>query len=493
MSLIPLDIPPGLYRNGTDLETAGRWRDGSLVRWHNGQMAPVGGWTSYGPIGVMKFARSAYTWFDNDTYAHLAIGNYYKLGYLKADGTLADITPAGFTSGNVSETANAGGNGSILSSNSERVWAAHWVFDNWGENLVGCLADDGKLYEWTLAPATPAAQIANSPTRCAGLIVTPERFLFALGSGGNPRKVAWSDREDNTTWTAAATNEAGDQELATDGRLVAGRRSRGETVLFTTRDAWVARYVGPPFVYGFEQIGAACGVVSPSAMATTRGGVYWMGQKGFYRYAGGAVEAVPCDVIDYLLSDIDTDQTSKVSAVSNEQFNEIVWFYQSDNSSGDCDKYVAHNYLEGHWSFGSMPRSCGVDRGVFRNPMYFGSSASVGIAYMHETGNTYALEDGGGNLTPYAESGPFSLGGGDRVMAATQLIPDEATQGDVTFTFKTRFHPNDTERTYGPYTAANPTDVRFTGRQARMRVTADDTVDWRVGIPRLRVKQMGER
>ena len=29
MTLIPLDIPTGFYRNGTDLEQAGRWRDGS--------------------------------------------------------------------------------------------------------------------------------------------------------------------------------------------------------------------------------------------------------------------------------------------------------------------------------------------------------------------------------------------------------------------------------------------------------------------------------
>ena len=31
MALIQLQIPPGVYRNGTDLESANRWRDASLV------------------------------------------------------------------------------------------------------------------------------------------------------------------------------------------------------------------------------------------------------------------------------------------------------------------------------------------------------------------------------------------------------------------------------------------------------------------------------
>jgi len=70
-------------------------------------------------------------------------------------------------------------------------------------------------------------------------------------------------------------------------------------------------------------------------------------------------------------------------------------------------------------------------------------------------------------------------------MSATMLIPDELTQGDVEATFKTRFHPNDDERTYGPYAMANPTSVRFTGRQVRMRVEGAKLADWRVGIMRL--------
>jgi hypothetical protein len=87
---------------------------------------------------------------------------------------------------------------------------------------------------------------------------------------------------------------------------------------------------------------------------------------------------------------------------------------------------------------------------------------------------------------------PLDDGVGDNVAVCTMLIPDEKTQGQVTATFKTRFHPNDTERSYGPYSMANPTDVRFTGRQIRMRINGT-AADWRVGIPRLDMKPGGLR
>jgi len=78
-------------------------------------------------------------------------------------------------------------------------------------------------------------------------------------------------------------------------------------------------------------------------------------------------------------------------------------------------------------------------------------------------------------------------------MMASMLIPDEKTQGQVTVTFKTRFHPNDTERSYGPYSMAAPTDVRFTGRQVSMRVTGASSGSWRWGVPRIDATPSGRR
>ena len=118
------------------------------------------------------------------------------------------------------------------------------------------------------------------------MLVTEERFVFALGAGGNPRKVQWSDREANTVWTPSATNEAGDMELQTTGRIMCGTPMRGRTLILTDNDAHVATYSGPPFVYGFERVGTACGISSRKALVSIDEGAFWMGHRGFFTFDG---------------------------------------------------------------------------------------------------------------------------------------------------------------------------------------------------------------
>jgi len=492
MALVPLQLPAGQYRNGTDLQAQGRWRDGSLVRWHEGAMMPVGGWRQRGSVDITGVVRGMISWRDNDQNRYLALGTHSNLYVMEEDNDVFDITPVGFTSGRVDASVNSGYGGGLYGQEtygSPRQDATTlldpttWSLDTFGEYLVGCSTDDGKLYEWQLDTATVAAAISNAPTSNTSLIVTEERFIFALGAGGDPRKVQWCDRENNTSWTPATTNEAGDIILQTSGEIMSGARTRGETVILTTNDCHVARYQGPPYVYGFERVGTSCGLIGHKAVASVDAGVIWMGTHGFHRYAGGAVQDLPSEVSDYVFTSINRDQLTKVNAVVNSKWREIWWFYPSGEST-ECDRYVAYDYAENIWMTGSIDRTSGVDAATFRQPMWIDAD---GILYEHEIGNQYGSE------TVFAESGPIMIGTGDNVMQATKLIPDEKSQGEVTATFKTRFYPNGTETSHGPFTMANPTSVRFTGRQVRMRINGTTNSDWRVGIMRLDASQGGRR
>ncbi len=57
--------------------------------------------------------------------------------------------------------------------------------DTWGQYLIACSSKDGKIYEWQLNTAAKAAAITNAPVGNGAIVVTEERFLFALGAGGN--------------------------------------------------------------------------------------------------------------------------------------------------------------------------------------------------------------------------------------------------------------------------------------------------------------------
>ena len=493
MALVELTPPPGFRNHGTDLESEGRWRDGSLVRWHEGSLRPVGGWAarvSAAPYAAA--ARGMIAWQDNSLDRWLAAGTYNKLYVTTAGGTTSDITPVGLTAGTEDAEVNTGYGGGFYGlgfygqarpDTGNFAEAATWSMDTWGQYLIACSSADGKLYEWQLNTGTPAAAITNAPTGCLGVVVSEDRFIFALGAGGDPRTVAWCDFEDNTIWTAASTNQAGDLTLQSTGQIMQGIRAHGQTLVLTDQDAHRFVYIGAPYVHQVERVGTSCGAVSRKAAASTAAGVFWMGQKGFYRYDGSTVAEVPCEVWDHVFGDRNTAQISKIWAVSNGQNGEVWWFYPSEGAT-ECDRYVAYDYHDGHWLIGTLGRTSGVDRGVFRTPIW---ASAAGQIYNHETGFNY-------DASPvYAETGPFKIGAGDNMAVVTRLIPDEVTLGQVDATFKTRLYPTATEGTHGPYTLGNQTSVRFQGKQVRMRVVANTGADWRVGKFRFDVTQGGKR
>lgn len=83
MPILSLALPPGQYRNGTDYQSSGRWRDASLVRWHDKALRPIGGWLSWSGTTVTGVARGAHAWRDNSSNVYLATGTANSLWFIR--------------------------------------------------------------------------------------------------------------------------------------------------------------------------------------------------------------------------------------------------------------------------------------------------------------------------------------------------------------------------------------------------------------------------
>lgn len=93
--LFPLDLPPGLFHNGTELQARGRWYDGDLVRFFQGTVQPVGGWVPRTLTGAVITGTpvEALAWETNDGVAWLAVATTAKLYVIGSDNVVHDITP----------------------------------------------------------------------------------------------------------------------------------------------------------------------------------------------------------------------------------------------------------------------------------------------------------------------------------------------------------------------------------------------------------------
>lgn len=495
---LPLNLPPGVFRSGTERQSKGRWYDTSLVRWYEGgALGPVLGWVAHSKTAVTGSGRAILTWRDDSNNRRAAIGTESKLYVMNSSGTLFDITPAGFTAGRSSATGTtgygqglygAGTYGTARVDSSTYLDASVWDLETWGQYLVGCMPDDGKLYQWILNTANPATAITNAPTSCKGLVVAPQRFILAIGAAGNNRTAQWCDQAANTVWTPTATNQAGSIDVIA-GKLICGKAVGYQTLLLTDVDAHVFDYIGLPYVFSDHIVGTGCGAISKKCIAVAGSLAEWWSLSGFWRY-NGVVSPVECPEWDYLQRTVSTSQRSKISAFHNPKNKEFWWLFPS-SSSTEIDSYIMHSYDPGndYWAHGSasvLPRLSGCEATVFTDPMMVGSD---GYVYDHEHGYNY------GGATPYARSGPIELGNGDFNFDVSALIQDEKTSNDTIVSFRTRFQANGAETVTSSYTLGSngQTDVWFSARQVELVVTGSVATNWRWGMPSLDVIKSSTR
>jgi hypothetical protein len=511
-ALIPLTLPPGVYRNGTPLQAKPRWRDSNLVRWRENALEPQGGWrrrqkddpTGNLDLYVEGAARSAFIWRDNLGIANLAIGTHSGLYVFPNAIDKENITPTGYTAGSPDSSVMDGygegdyGEGDygmpaeLNLANAMITPATMWTLDNFGQELIAQANSDGILYRWSpiggFGLATPiVATTGTVPVNNASFVVTNERILMALGADANPRLIRWSDQENTTVWLSTPLNQAGDILLQTNGEIITARKIPDGVLIWTSEDLHIARYLGFPFVYGFSPLAGKMSLASTQAIAVIDSRVVWMGDAGFWLY-DGYLQPLASDVGDDLFEHINRPQISKVWALVNHGLNEVVWFYPSDDSN-EIDRYVTWNYHDNYWIRGTINRTSGVPAGILPTPVLISAMDEFGKSYLYNHNTGYDYE----GQTPFVESWPIELGQGEKMMFADQLLPDELQLGDVRVSFHVKHYPTGDAFAYGPYDLKNPTNIRVVGRQMAVRFEGARPVLWRIGNMRLQAKPLGRR
>jgi hypothetical protein len=394
-----------------------------------------------------------------------------------------------------------------------------WQFDNYGQNLI-MQEVDGGIYEWdpTSGLGTRATAIAGAPTKSKfALVSTPDRHLVCFGtedtlgdpSTQDPMYVRFSSQENINDFVATATNTAGGQRLTDGNEILSALRSRGQILIWTDTSLHGQQFLGPPYTFGFQQLGANCGTISPHAAVDVNGVAYWMSKDAFFVF-DGTVKKIPCTVQDYVFEDLNIAQATSVNAGINTQFNEVTWFYPS-LSSDYVNRFVTYNYLENVWSIGSMPRTAWTDIGTFDKPLAakydpLDEEATISPIYGLTAGRShlYNQEDGvdanGEPLPAYIYSGYFDIGDGDQVLFMKRFIPDFKRQvGNLTVRLLLRLYPQTsaTPSSLDPYIITPTTDkvdTRARGRQIQLRIESDDLNSWwRFGTMRVDIQPDGTR
>lgn len=501
MAFKTLLLPPGIERNATPYDTSGRWWDMNLVRWQAGTLRPLGGWQRATSVPLDSTARGIHMYRDNSNVRHILVGSEVKL-YIDTGSTFTDITPNNFVP--LEQIGTAAGYGTLeygfytygdARPGTTTLYSSlpFWSFSNWGEDVILTANSDGNLYYYvTTTVTTKPTKITTGPGGVSCVVVTDERHCMAIGasltgiSGAAQRRVAWSSREDYTDWNVASTtNTAGYLDLDARTPLTKAVKVREGVLILSLSEAYLARYVGLPYIYGIERI-ADTTILSPAAFAEFSGKAMWMGRNGFWFYEGGYIKPIECPIANDIFANMDPIYgPRRAHAIHNGSFPEV-WFFYPTVGNSETNRYVIYNYAEGWWSWGQLSRTAGVSGETYPHPFMAGTD---GHLYEHELGWTDA---GNPRTNIFAETGMLPLTDGSRGITINQVLPNNGDGYDsLKIKFYSRQTPEGTEKVWPSYTPRpnGYTDCRVSGRDIRIRIEATKDIDWSIGSMRFNVEQ----
>ena len=409
-----------------------------------------------------------------------------------------------------------GSSTSLSSVNQLRIW----THDNFGENLIINPRGAG-IFEWIESNGITIRAVNLSTRTGANLVPTVglqvitseiDRHLIVLGADPindagtartgtiDPMLIAFSDQENELEFEPKITNTAGSLRLSSGSQIIGAVKSRQEIVIFTDTAVYSMQFVGPPFTFRVNLINESSGLIGPKASVTAPQGIYFMSYDNFYIY-NGSVQKLPCNVLNYVFSDINQSQAFKINAFTNTKENEVGWFYPS-STSNEVDRYVIYNFQDKVWYYGQLSRTAWLDSGVESFPQ----ATSTSKLFQHEIG----FNDDGSPMTGvFIESSDFDLGDGDSFQFIRRILPDvrfieDPNNGSVNLVVKTRNGNGatlSTKSTSEVKSDTNQLHIRARARQAVLRLESNDdavndgnlSVGWRLGATRMDIKQDGRK
>jgi hypothetical protein len=444
--------------------------------------------------------------------------------YLYYAGSVGQVVGGGWGSGGWG-LEEWGGDPTTTSSDHMGIWSQ----DNWGEDLTAN-PSGGPIFYWDATnPENRMVDIldlagadGNAPSFAQFIIVSHrDRHILAFGAeefstGANATmSFRWCSQEDILNWNEAdTTGTAGSLPLSRGSRFISGIATKREIVAWSDQAIYSITYVGDPYIYTADMIAGSSDILGLKACTLYNGTVFWIGRSGIYAY-DGSITHLDCPVWDYVVAHIDFSQSQKTFAATNAQFSEIIFFYQSTDST-EIDSYISFNVAEKVWTNGQLSRTCWIDGDQLAQPL---AASTDGYLYLHEVGASDGSASPATMLDSYIESAPFELSSegsydkGDKMMFVRRMLPDitfrDYADGintpKVDFVIKMTDKPGDnfdqTSSSQVSRSVIVPVEqftddvfVRIRGRSFTLRIeTKEAGTLLRMGVPRIDARTDGQR
>ena len=230
-----------------------------------------------------------------------------------------------------------------------------WEFVRWGSKViaVGGLNADAPPQIITLGGAN-FTDLGGTPPRARHIGVV--RNFVVMGNvnrGGTayPNEVDWSGINDETQWGTSASKQSDFQALENNGgniqKVVGGEYG----VIFQEHTIARMDYIGPPFVFSFDETLPGYGTPSPNSVVQYGDRVFYLDQAGFKVITQGrSIEHIGHNKVDdWFFSNVDNSNLLYVIGAVDKFRQHIWWIFPTNGTVPDYG--LVFDLKSGHWSY----------------------------------------------------------------------------------------------------------------------------------------------
>lgn len=209
----------------------------------------------------------------------------------------------------------------------------------WGGNIAFNLAD---LPGW---PAT---------ARCKSLRPFKNYLVgvgFSVGATTLPHLVRWSNAADPGSipnqWTATASNDAGEVDLAETTDLMVDSLPLGDVnIIYKQQSMYSMQYIGPPYIFRFARLPGELGLLAPGCVVMTPVGHVVLAGGDVIQHSGqGPKSILSGRMRSWLFNNIDSDLQARSFLALNQSRNEV-WICFPEPGATACTKALVWNWEE---------------------------------------------------------------------------------------------------------------------------------------------------
>ena len=358
-------------------------------------------------------------------------------------------------------------------------------------------------------------------------------YLIALNttesSTNYPNKVRWSDSSTGipSSWTAAATNDAGQNTIGDEGDIIVdGASLGGSFIIYKERSTWLMKHIGGNLVFSFQKLFNDTGVLSRNCVVEFDNRHFVVTNGDLIVHNGVSKDSIATGTVKRaLFDDLDSTNYKNIFTLHNKQKTEI-WVCYPTVGSTYCNKALIWNYKINAFSFRDLPNILHIATGIV-NPgassvvwsgqsqswEVYSTTTSWGGRFYNPTetsilmaGTTdtkfYRGDQGfdfaGSNFTMTLERKGLTLDGNtNTVKSVRKLTPRAAGTGSVNISIGSAMSPNDTytyteSQSFDP-NSQNKVDARSTGKYIAVRFEQTTNKEFELNGYDLEYEVIGER